>query len=127
LGDAGARHHKVGRAAARQGSDAWDRREVGGGAGVAATASGGEEQLGQTVGDVVRQGEASAGPGAAGQVLGRHVACLRAALERGGARHMGGRAAAARGRETEERGREVDEGGPSCQFQKYRDPSVMLK
>jgi hypothetical protein len=30
------------------------------------------------------------GRGAAGQVLGRHVACLRAALERGDARHMAG-------------------------------------
>jgi hypothetical protein len=66
VGDAGARQHKVGRAAARQGSDTWDRREVGGGAGVAATASGGEEQLRQTTGDVARQGEASAGPGSGG-------------------------------------------------------------
>jgi hypothetical protein len=62
------------------------------------------------------------GRGAAGQVLGRHVACLRAALERGGARHMAGRAAAARGRETEEREREVDEGGPSCKLQKVQGP-----
>jgi hypothetical protein len=62
------------------------------------------------------------GQGAAGQVLGRHVACLRAALERGGARHMAGRAALARGREIEERGREVDEGGPSCKLQKIQGP-----
>jgi hypothetical protein len=60
------------------------------------------------------------GRGAAGQVLGRHVACLRAALEWGGAWHMAGRAPAARGRETEERGREVDERGPSCNLQKIQ-------
>jgi hypothetical protein len=47
VGNAGARQHKVGRAAARQGIDAWDRREVGGGTDhLAATASGSEEQLG---------------------------------------------------------------------------------
>jgi hypothetical protein len=62
------------------------------------------------------------GRGAAGQVLGRHVACLRVALERGSARHMAGRATAARGRETEERGREVDEGGLDCYFQKGQGP-----
>jgi hypothetical protein len=55
-------------------------------------------------------------------VLGRHVACLRAALERGGAQHKADRVAVARGRETEEMGREVDEGGPSCQFQKIQGP-----
>jgi hypothetical protein len=63
-----------GRAAARPGSDAWDCREVGGGVGVAATASGGEEQLRQTAGDVARQGKASARLGSggadAGAVLG---------------------------------------------------------
>jgi hypothetical protein len=37
--------------------------EAGSGTGVAATASGGEARLGQTAGDVVRQGEASARPG----------------------------------------------------------------
>jgi hypothetical protein len=31
VGNAGAREHKVGRAAARQGSDAWNHREAGGG------------------------------------------------------------------------------------------------
>jgi hypothetical protein len=44
VGNAGARQHKVGRAAARQGSDSWDRWEVGGGTDhLAATASGGGE------------------------------------------------------------------------------------
>jgi hypothetical protein len=66
VGNAGTRQHKVGRAAARPGSDAWDRWEAGGGAGVAATASGGEEQLGQTAGDMARQGKASARPGSGG-------------------------------------------------------------
>jgi hypothetical protein len=67
VGNAGARQHKVGRAAARQGSDAWDRREAGGGTDhLAATASGGEEQLGQTAGGVARRGEASARPGSGG-------------------------------------------------------------
>jgi hypothetical protein len=70
VGDTGARQHKVGRAAARQGSDAWDHREAGGGTGVAATASGGEKQLGQTAGDVARQGEASVGPGSGGAGVG---------------------------------------------------------
>jgi hypothetical protein len=55
VGNAGARQHKVGRAATRQGSDAWDHREAGGGTDcLAATASGSKEQLGQTAGGVVR-------------------------------------------------------------------------
>jgi hypothetical protein len=37
-------------------SDAWARWEIGGGAGVTATASGGEDQLGQTADDVARAG-----------------------------------------------------------------------
>jgi hypothetical protein len=66
-GDAGARKHKVRRAAARQGSDAWDRREAGGGTDrLAATATGGEDQLGQTASGVARRGEASARPGSGG-------------------------------------------------------------
>jgi hypothetical protein len=97
MGNAGARQHKVGRAAARQGSDAWDRREAGGGTDrLAATASGGEARLGQATGVTWRgQGRPARVRGAAGQVLGRHVACLREVLERGGARHMAGRVAAA--------------------------------
>jgi hypothetical protein len=51
--DARAGQHRVGRAA-RQESDALNRREAGGGAGVAATVSGGEARLGQTKGDVAR-------------------------------------------------------------------------
>jgi hypothetical protein len=71
VGNAGARQHKVGRAAARQGSDAWDRREVGGGTDrLAATVSGSEEQLGQTAGGVARRGEASARPGSGGAGVG---------------------------------------------------------
>jgi hypothetical protein len=55
VGNAGARQHKVERAAARQGIDAWNRREAGGGTDrFAATASGGEEQFGQTAGGVAR-------------------------------------------------------------------------
>jgi hypothetical protein len=64
--DARAGQHGVGRAAARQESDAWNRQEAGGGAGVTATASGGEARVGQTAGDVARQGEASARPGSGG-------------------------------------------------------------
>jgi hypothetical protein len=47
-------------------SGTWARREVRGGAGVAATASGGEVQLGQEAGGVARQGEASARAGSGG-------------------------------------------------------------
>jgi hypothetical protein len=51
----------------KAGSDAWDRRETAGGTDcLAATASGGEEQLGQTAGGVARRGEASARPGSGG-------------------------------------------------------------
>jgi hypothetical protein len=46
----------VGRAAARQVSDAWTRREAGGGAGVTATASDGEDQLGQSADNVAKAG-----------------------------------------------------------------------
>jgi hypothetical protein len=44
-------------------SGTWARREAGGGAGDAETASGGEVRLGQEAGDVAGQGKASAGVG----------------------------------------------------------------
>jgi hypothetical protein len=46
------------------------------------------------------------GRGAAGQVLGRHLACLRAALERGDARHMAGSEWRRRAAEEQRRGGE---------------------
>jgi hypothetical protein len=46
------------------------------------------------------------GRGAAGQVLGRYVACLRVALERGDARHMAGSERRRRAAEEQRRGRE---------------------
>jgi hypothetical protein len=51
-----------------------EHRKAGGGAGLTATASGGEVQLGQTVGDVAERGEASAGAGSGGAEVGWHVA-----------------------------------------------------
>jgi hypothetical protein len=129
VGNAGARQHKVGRAAARQESDAWDRREAGGGTDhLAVTASGGVEQLGQTVGGVARRGEASARPGSGGAGAG-----AARGLPQGGSRagrctaHGRVRAAAARGRGTEEEGelKEEDE-DYSVILQKYRDLTVMF-
>jgi hypothetical protein len=63
------------------------------------------------------------GRGAAGQVLGRHVACLRAALEWGGARHMAGRAAAAvEQRSRGGRGAEGGSRGLLCDSPKVQGP-----
>jgi hypothetical protein len=63
------------------------------------------------------------GRGAAGQVLGRHVAGLRAALERGGARHMAGRAAAAvEQRSRGGRGAEGGRRGLFCDSPKVQGP-----
>jgi hypothetical protein len=53
---------------------------------------------------VARRGGASTRPGSGGVGTGRHVDCLRAALEWGDAQHMAGRVAAAARRETEEEG-----------------------
>jgi hypothetical protein len=72
--DAMAGQHGVGRAAARQGVDAWDRREARGGAGLLrrrATARGGS---GGQSGGVARRGEDSAARGGGGVGLGWHVA-----------------------------------------------------
>jgi hypothetical protein len=94
-------------------------RKVGGGAGDAATASGGEAQLGQAVGRRVvagvsqREGEKRRGRG-------------RGGTWRGPEQHRDGRGGAhgrensggARQRRTEEREREVGEEGPGCKFQK---------
>jgi hypothetical protein len=90
VGNAGASQHRVGRAAARQGSDAWDHRKqevalellrrraaVKHGSGKRRTTWRGEE-------------EPARGREAAGQRLGRRVDGRRAALGRGGAQHMTG-------------------------------------
>jgi hypothetical protein len=125
--DARAGQHGVGRAAARQGSDAWNRREAGGGAGVAATASGCEVRLRQTAGDVARQGEASARPGSGGAEAGVTRGRAQSGTGAAGVAHMARAAAAARGRGKQRRGggAHVDEGGPSCKMQKYRDSTVI--
>jgi hypothetical protein len=47
-------------------SGTWARREAGGAAGDAATASGGDVQLGQEAADVAERGGASAGAGSGG-------------------------------------------------------------
>jgi hypothetical protein len=96
--DARAGQHRVGRAAARQGSDAWNHREAGGGTGVAATASGGEARLGQTAGDVARQGEASARSGSGGAKAGVTRGRAQSGAGAAGVAHMARTVAAARGR-----------------------------
>jgi hypothetical protein len=96
-----------------------ERWKVGGSAGDAATASGGEAQLGQAVGQRVaagvsqREGGKRRGRGRGGTWRGPG----QRRDGRGGAqgRENGG---GARQRRTEEREREVDEEGPGCKFQK---------
>jgi hypothetical protein len=64
----------------------WARREIGGDAGDAATASGGEVQLGQEAGGVARQGEASAraesGGASGGAARGSDLGSVEAAGQR---------------------------------------------
>jgi hypothetical protein len=93
------------------------RQKAGGGAGDAATASGGEAQLGQAVGRRVAAGVSQR---KGGKRRGRG----RGGTWRGPRQHRDGRGGAhgwengggARQRRTEEREREVDEEGPSCKF-----------
>jgi hypothetical protein len=80
--------------------------EAGGGAGVAATASGGEARLWQTAGDVARQGEASVRPGSGGAEAGVAHGLAQSSAGTARAAHMAGTAAAARGRGKQRRGGE---------------------
>jgi hypothetical protein len=106
VGNAGARQHKVGRAAAGPGSDAWNRREARGGAGVAATASGGEVRLGQIAGGVARRGGASARPGSGGAEAGAARGREQSGAGAAGAAHMAGQCGGSGARrETKERGK----------------------
>jgi hypothetical protein len=93
--------------------------EAGGGAGAAAMASSGEVRLGQTAGDVARQGE-TARLGGRAVALGGGGTWLAPEQRRDGRGGAHGRDndGGTRQRKTEERGREVDEGGPGCNFQK---------
>jgi hypothetical protein len=101
-------------------SDAWGPRKAGGGTDqVATTASGGEAQLGQATGATWReQGMASAGRGAARQVLGRHVARCRTVLRRQGRRTWPARAAAAARVEKQRRRERGRQRGTGMQFPK---------
>jgi hypothetical protein len=83
-----------------------ERWKAGGGVGDAATASGGEAQLGQTAGDVAGRGEASAGAGSGGAEAGAARGGVLSGAEIAGVVHMAGRTAAARGRGEQRRGRE---------------------
>jgi hypothetical protein len=98
--------------------------EAGGGAGVAATASGGEDQLGETAGGVVRRGEASARVGSGGAEAGVARGNVLSGAEMAGAAHMAGqwRQRAAEEKQRREREREVDEGGPECNFREMQGP-----
>jgi hypothetical protein len=80
--------------------------EAGGGAGVAATASSGEAWLGQTAGDVARQGEASARPGSGGAEAGVARGLAQSSAGTAGAAHMAGTAATVRDRGKQRRGGE---------------------
>jgi hypothetical protein len=115
--------HGVGMAAARRGNDAWNHRKAGGGMKDAATASGGEAQLGQTASDMARarggQREVVEGGGRAG----KGTWTAQSGAEAAEVAHMAGRAAAARGtKKTEEREREVHEGGPNCNITEMQGP-----
>jgi hypothetical protein len=83
-----------------------EHRKAGGGAGDAATASGGEAQLGQMAGDVVGQGEASAGAGSGGAEVGVAHGEVLSSAATAGAAHMAGRTVAACGRGEQRGGRE---------------------
>jgi hypothetical protein len=88
VGNAGARQQKVGRAAVRQVSDAWDCREARGGAGLLqrrATASGGFS--GQS-GGVARRGGASARPRSGGAEAGATHGRAQSSAGAAGAAHM---------------------------------------
>jgi hypothetical protein len=116
--DARASQHKVRRAAARQGSDAWDLRKQE----VAleslrwrAVVKRGSGRRRATWRGRERQREA-------GKRRGRGWGDTWMGTEqrwggRGGANGQGS-GGGARQRKTEERGREVDEGGPGCNFEK---------
>jgi hypothetical protein len=96
-----------------------ERRKAGAGVGDAATASGGEAQLGQAVGRRVAAGVSQ-------REGGKRQGRGRGGMSRGPEQRRDGRGGAhgrengggARQRRTEEREREVDEEGPGCKIQK---------
>jgi hypothetical protein len=91
---------------ARYGSDAWNHRKEGGGAGHVATVSGGEAQLRQTAGDVARAegGQREVGEGGGGAGKGTWTA--QSGAEAAEAAHFARTVTAARGRGEQRRGRE---------------------
>jgi hypothetical protein len=74
--------------------------------GDAATASGGEAQLGQTAGDVARTGFGQREVGEGGGGAGKGTWTAQSGAEAAEAAHMAGRVAAACGTEKQRRGRE---------------------
>jgi hypothetical protein len=88
VGNAGARQHKVGRAAAQQGSDAWDRREARGGAGLLRRRATARSGSGGQSGGVARRGGASARPGSGGVEAGPTRGRAQSGAGVAGAAHM---------------------------------------
>jgi hypothetical protein len=90
----------------KAGNDVWSHWKAGGGAGDAATVSGGEAQLGQTAGDVARArgGQHDVGEGSGGAGKGTWTA--HSGAEVAEAAHMAGAVTAVHGRGEQRRGRE---------------------
>jgi hypothetical protein len=90
----------------KAGNDAWSHRKAGGDAGDAATASGGEAQLGQAAGDVARAGGGQREVGESGGGAGRGTWTAQSGAEAAEAAHFARTVTAARGRGEQRRGRE---------------------
>jgi hypothetical protein len=99
-----------------------ERRKAGGGAGNAATASGGEDQLGQEADNVAERGEASAGVGSGGTKVGVARGKVLSGAEMVGRLTWPGSGGGVRQRRSREEGGEVDEEGPGCKIRETQGP-----